>query len=406
MKGAWDWLGERKWFLLFIFVMYLTFAVVWWALWGDTEQIAGIEIPLDQVWEAAVVVYTCVSLKRVRFGTHAAKTFFDAPICNVRAGLSFVPFGICGLVRFSTNIFTLTIGSPREQPIERDGEGRLIKFKLDEKKDTNREFYDQSPYRTVSSTRSAAGIWDFRGEKDKDPFPPEDPLTHRVTADPQLSIVFRITDPSSFLTRVGEQARDIVPALSKTVRIAFQSHVGNRVLSSIIRDLDNTEGGNAILRAIVEKLVGDEEAKKRILKADPPGDVSTWPLSWGVDIITVGVEDHGLPLRVNQALADARSAGPQKDATKIKADGERYKLEHEGAGRAKATQALLEARAEGLKHLVEAMGTPEGKLAARLEVVKEALSGGGNKVNLIGGKFDDVIESLASIAADVLTKKS
>ena len=49
----------------------------------------------------------------------------------------------------------------------------------------------------------------------------------------------------------------------------------------------------------------------------------------------------------------------------------------------------------GLSKIAEVIGEEPGKIAAQLEAMQTALSQGENKLFLVGGKFADIIESLA-----------
>ena len=273
-----------------------------------------------------MIGYTLASLKVVKADQQAARTFFGRPINSVGSGLIFVPLGIYSLHFYTTNIITISIGGPREQPVERNADGKIIKFQLVSRKGQSgdRFLVSEEPLRIVTSSRSASINWSGRDQGNNDPFPKTDALAHRVAMDPLVIVQFKIVNPCQFLTEVGLEIKDILPPLAEITRTILQGYVGDKIPAYIIHQLEKEVP--QFLKYKLEQLLGDKEAKDRAKAAEK--DVSDWnPRPWGVDVSAVRISDPGLPFRVNEALAEARKAGPDKDATVIRAEGERQRME-------------------------------------------------------------------------------
>ncbi|MEK7650349.1 MAG: SPFH domain-containing protein [Patescibacteria group bacterium] len=376
------------WYRSVVVLLYITFVAVGIALWCfPIEIVKGKPFGLDVTFGFLVVCYTLASLRQVGEDEHAAKTFFGRPMQNVDSGLTFVPLFICRLVRFSTNLQTLVIGSPREHPTERDSDGKIKTFDFVPSRGT---LVSEEPLRITTASYTAAE-WKVDGnplsEDDvKKRFPREDALAGRSTIDPQIIVTFIVLDACKFVKAVGSKIELAVAPIAQAARGTLQAFCGKRDLSFIIHQLED-EAQKQLLRDL-EILVGDPDSLDPNSKKEP--------LHWGVDIRGVRISDIGLSYKVNNALSEARAAGARKETTITDAEANKKKFELEGEGAAKAAFLLLQAQARGSAKMAKIMKTDEGKLAAQLQAMKEALSKGDNKLFMVGGKFHDLMEILAS----------
>ena len=137
--------------------------------------------------------------------------------------------------------------------------------------------------------------------------------------------------------------------------------------------LQNMAGKTFVARALpkLEEMSIELKGKIEEFVVDPntPAYTTRPQDSWGLDVLLVHIKRIGTSKRVNVAIAD-------KGVAIYKAQGERVRLEEEGAGRAEAERILLFARKEGAQKLAELVGTPEGLLVLQLEALERGLKDG------------------------------
>ena len=158
LSKVWKWTKERKTFLIVVAILYILFAIILAILWENRTPIGNVAVPWDSFWLAAVIGYTLASLQTIRQDKQeqGVKTLFGKVLYNHTPGLSFTPLGICNLIRLPTTINVLLIGQARERPIERNEEGKIVKF--DRPAPPEGTLVDDTPMRITSSSYEAA-VW-------------------------------------------------------------------------------------------------------------------------------------------------------------------------------------------------------------------------------------------------------
>jgi len=385
MDSAFKWLVIATAGIYSIFVFLIIWMFSYWISLGPLGNLPLAILPL-----VVIIAYTSLSLKSIPADKLATILFFGDPAKQVSSGLKFVPYLIADVQIDTRNYIQLVFGTPTES---KEGETTSLK------EATGTDLYEvREPLRITASGWKGAyygekpkGMTKAKWEKLVNEYRKVDEyaaLGQTITIDPLLIARFRIESHPMFIKNIGS-VRKVNRQIIDTSEAGLQAFVGRRTISYIQRSLDEANGH---LTKRVEWLIGEPDAP-------PPGDKTEedrggW---WGIDLQSVQVKSLGLPRRVNEAIADAVRAVSEKERDFQRAEAEKRLKIREGEGVAKAQELLLAAKAKGYKKVAEALKADEAKLIAQLEAMQTALSTGDNKLFLVGGKFEDIVDSLSGI---------
>lgn len=383
---------DKAWGYLIVVTSAIYGLMLLLTIWFTTYSISlgplG-NLSLEIVPISLMLVYTFASIKSVSPDKLATILFLGDPVIQVGSGPKFVPFLIASIRIDTQNYIQIVFGTPIES---KEGLTQPIKDT-----DTGGDTYEvREPLRITASGYQSAYYGEKPASMKEEDWKKElkeleridsiDPLGQKLTVDPLLIARFKIINHPLFIKNIGS-VKNVNRQVIDTSETGLQAFAGRRTLAHIQRTLDVA---NDHLTERIEWLIGEPDAKTPTGKSD--ADRKGW---WGIDLESVQIKSLGLPKRVNKAIADAAQAVSRKDETVRNAEAEKQKRILEGQGAAKAQELLLKSRAVGLSKIAEVIGEEPGKIAAQLEAMQTALSQGENKLFLVGGKFADIIESLA-----------
>lgn len=286
------------------------------------------------------------SLRQIGPDRQGVLLFFGKPLRGLGAGLHFVPFLVCTL-RTETKLVIQEQYPDNPENVWKGDEASRPPGKM-------------PPIRVTHLGEDRA-----------------DPLSRRMTTEISLVVRFWIDDLVVFIQTIGslEEAKR---QIRDTVTAKAREELAQKTPAQTLAEWDKI---NDCLKKEVEKLVGN----------------------WGMRVEDVRLEDVDMGHTVNKALRDVTSASLEKETIKKRAEGEKYRLENEGAGQAKARQLLLEAEAKGTKALAEELGVAEGETLLALNLLREALKQG-NQVIISGN--DGLADILKMVKAVTATTKN
>lgn len=303
----------------------------------EMVDILGSSIRWNWGWALfyAHIAYTILSFRQVQAEEHAAVTFFGKAVMSVDSGLKFVPIGACSLRIFTKNIINLQVGLPQAPSesqkvyIPQLSPGELTKSTM------MRGSYEGF---RVNFASYESAVSQLKTDEQRRMFTRDDELNRRLTTDPLILVLFKISDPMQFVNVVGT-LENALGLIEKTVSVTLQEYCGKWTPAYV---LFNLAEANGLLKEATERLVWDPDAVKRLKPGEQPGE------PWGVDLLGVQIQSLGLPQRVNISIADARKAGFQRDRIITLADGKRQALAQVGRGKGEAKKAEMEGEADGL----------------------------------------------------------
>ena len=279
------------------------------------------------------------SIRKVGPRDVGVKIFLGRPIRpQVESGPTLVLWPLFDLVMFTKNIIQVELGSPsidkKDNPINLppvEDEGITIIRELE-------------PFRIT---------FGLPGNKKQD-----DPLSERLTTDPQMVVQVRIDDAVTFVQTIGN------------VR-SLERFIANVAKSELLTQAGQMTPSDAIERkADVSKKIADE-VEKAIAEKTKSSDPNR--PSWGVNFLSLLIKSFGFSYTVNKAIADNVAAGYEKKKTVVLAEGEEKKRTLEGSGTASAREAFLKAEAAGVNAIAEIAKTKEGQFVLRVQAGREAI---------------------------------
>lgn len=354
------------------------------------------------------VVYSLLALRTVKTDEIGLLTFFGAPVRQVESGLVFVPLPFCELIRESRKDVQLHFGAPL-----RDDNGNELDLDLYHDGESSEIFMSPSFNITYKADLASAKT---------------DGLAHRITTEPYLVLRYKIEpdpmdswryrgladalrskdfDPDKdyepcgftiFLQRAGSISK-ANKAIREVAQAEFQQWAGQNTLAYTYGNLGAV---NAHLTTQVERSIGVSDTRSsEQTDADMDDDNrSPGKLWWGVNLESCWVSNLGIPIAVRDSLDAAAAAVGKKQAVITRSEGKRQALINEGVGRAAAEQALLIARAKGVRALSRELKEEEGALAFQLIQLENALKDGDNSLNFIGSDVGALVKSILGGRAD------
>ncbi|MFZ2038649.1 MAG: SPFH domain-containing protein [Minisyncoccia bacterium] len=385
----WNWNENWKKFQLWTetnqFVMLVVFIIVnvILAIIGTVLIYTRCSIDSGNVWNyggilfGLQIIYTALSFKIVGTEELGALLVFERPVYEVRSGIVFVPWLICGLRRESRLTIQMQIpGEPEE---------------VDKSGDDNRGLIAGKKYLPIRVTTSSYEIVMKDSRFANDPALVEgDPLNNRMTLEPSAQIRFKIKDIIRFVQVIGS-LKEAQRQLRDTAEGSIQSEFGRRTPALILAHRDEI---SKILRVEIGKLVKDDTCTP---------DSNEW---WGIEIDTAQLLDIDINKKVNVALSLATAAKINKVTTVIDAEAAKEKKKQEGLGSkefkiaegegaAKARELILLAEAAGLAKLAEISKTPEGQLNLIVQQAKEMYQN--SQYSILPGNGEGLFGTVAGI---------
>lgn len=317
----------------------------------------------------ALVVILChlvANLRTVSEREQAISVLFGKILEPMESGLHFVPWPM-RMVKATKNSIKVDFGT-----LNVEDEGRAAKAN-----ESQSWFVMPEPIRmNWGDIKSSEGLSPEERKRFEN-----DPLAQRLTTDPHMYFIFRISNLSSLVSEAGglDEAMD---RIKDTCVTALQEQAGKTFVAKAIRDIDPLSDR---IRERVEDLVGDPQGQERLKK------LGKTTRSWGVDVYEVRIKDLGTPHRTNTAVADRASAIAVADGeatgVRLKAAGEEERLKRTADGKSYEIKTLAGAekkrlekegagRAAAFKARSEAVGTDQGPLLARLDALTTGLQYG------------------------------
>lgn len=342
---------------------------------------------------AAVVmglVYTILSIKVVDGSRYRGGViFFGNLLPNVvDSGPTIVPFLIGRLELLPRGIIQMELPDEPEKVwsgTDRDGHELPIPAQLPEgmKLPIRVTFEDDDPENDpLGPNRIIAP-----GSRDNDP------LRKRVVVKVVVIVRFIITDPLRFLQTFGSLSE----AKKQLEDMTIAETLAALQVGTYARALANMDGISRLITEAIRARITDSNGSEE---------------QWGFALRPVQIKNFSSGKELNVALqnistgradgvAEKVKAEGQAEATRIKARAEREKLEQEGAGRAKAEQLLLTAKAKGAKAMAKELGVKEGEVVLALQMLETGLKSG-NQLIISG---NNGLGDLVSMAKAVIAAK-
>lgn len=220
-----------------------------------------------------------------------------------------------------------------------------------------------------------------------------DPLRKRVVVKVVVIVRFIITNPLRFLQTFGSLSE----AKKQLEDMTIAETLAALQVGTYARALANMDGISRLITEAIRTRITDSNGSEE---------------QWGFALRPVQIKNFSSGKWLNVALqnistgradgvAEKVKAEGQAEATRIKARAEREKLEQEGAGRAKAEQLLLTAKAEGAKAMAKELGVKEGEVVLALQMLETGLKSG-NQLIISG---NNGLGDLVSMAKAVIAAK-
>lgn len=303
------------------------------------------------------ILHFCLSFKIVGPTELGAVLLFGKPIFQIHAGLAFVPFLICQIMREDGTTIK------KQFPAEPE----LVDKSGDDTKPVRPGFVKPIRVATVSYNMLSDDM------KKKIKGDTNDPLNKMLVVEPSVVVRFQIIDYLLFLKNIGSMEK-AVSQMRDTVDSVLNIEFPKRTPSLLVQDKDTIN--NEILNR-VEILVGDPDNKIAVAKKRK---------SWGIDVMDAQIAELDLSKGIHTSIRDIVNSELKKTATITQAEGEKEKktLEGEGekefatrkgAGDASARLAFLEAETKGLQGIADVAKTEAGKLAILTKATEQGLKG-------------------------------
>ena len=280
------------------------------------------------------------------FGTmdnayHGVKKVLGAPVKVVKPGLYHRLPGIAQVKKFPRKLVLLQMGTTPtdrfDQPVE----------------------YIQTSGEVILRRGSKLpGRVTFKAGEEKERR--DDPLHGRLTSDPEMIARYWVEDPIVFDYQIGSlEELDLV--IEGVAMPALQELCSVRTAAGALADIGKL---NAEITARIDDLVGESHTDD----LDKP--------YLGVRFGGIEIKSFGFSHPLNQAIAASNAAGFEKQKVVTAAEGEEKKLTLEGAGKASARGAYLQAEVIPLRAQAEVAKTPGGQFALHQQALIEGLKAG------------------------------
>lgn len=194
-----------------------------------------------------------------------------------------------------------------------------------------------------------------------------DALDNRITTSISIVCRYRIVDLKIFLASIGnkeqlrKQIRDIVVT---TTQIECSKETVGKNYSRLTEI-------NSKLKTAVETLTSN----------------------WGIQIITVLLQNIDLGGAINEALYNVPISIINKEVNKNNAQ----KIYYEGLAEADVYKALQYAKAEGYKKIAEELNIPEAKVLYQIDAITNVFQKGNNDFIFSGGEQGELFKMIATI---------
>jgi len=307
------------------------------------------------------VLYTIASLRTIGPTQLGARLLFGKPINALFPGLVFIPLGICQLRRETRLTIEDELPADPEHVFREElGKAEVIPPEL------VREGY-VPPIRITFSHPTEES---------------SDPLNARVTAEVVVVIRWRIVNFLQFLGVIGSR---------REARRQLQDVSINTIFPILTK------------KTAAEALAQLEEINKDLEKAlrDMVAGEGVEDRPWGAQLANAQIKlisfSHGL----NKEIEKVPEAKLERQATILKAEGEKEKRRLEGEGAGQAERALLKGRTGGLLAMKKALELPpEAVIGA--ETARAVTSNPGQKTVVVGTDGFKEIIGVAKAAGSVL----
>ncbi len=311
-------------------LLLMTISIRLWAYGSPGWSIVGAAtLALEIIW-------ICFSFGQVDADEVAGMFLFGAPLGDIGHGLYYAPKGIIKVRKFS--------GTHNQE--ELPGEPDKI-FRDEDKMPV--------PAGMVPPNRVKFG--------QPDPSDPEhailkdDPYHKAMVVEVVTIVDWKIKSATAFFKHFGtvENCRKI---LNDKAFAVYGDEFSRITPAKALRRLGETSQRiENSLRKEVSREIGPTKKRE----------------DTGISLTDAYVKPFGFSHTLNKAVVGVSIAEQTKLTTMRTAEGENYKRTQEGIGTAAAMQALLDARAIGLKKIADALGITEGFLILQMEMAQKAM---------------------------------
>lgn len=280
---------ERPVLFYSICTLFLVIMLAPWLFLGDPAEI---DPGRWWIYLAAVVglYWVFKSVRSIPIATQAAVDFYGIPLANLGSGPKFLPPGIVTLHPFTQEVLQKQEPGEPENVFKGDDSEALPEGKV-------------RPIRilTGAPVAGASGI-----------------LAIQMAIEVTFFYRYRILDPLTFLVNVNGQEQ-------------FEKQIRDTAERLLTEKVSQTPG----VEALISSIATIREDLEKLIKNKVKG--------WGVEIIEVGIPAPDISKILAKALLKVGEDRAAAGGVRALADAARYKLEQEGAGKASAERALIEA---------------------------------------------------------------
>ncbi len=340
---------------------------------------------------AATVAYAILSFKVINPDRQVLIVFLGKPLFEASGTMVFVPFLFGQVFDFPTTVQQIELPGEPEQifdesyPDEKDESGKIKKGK---EKPLPAELTPKGkPY--VRPIRVTFNDEDPSNEEEKELRPSKtsedirngekDPLRRRVTTTLSFVLPFQVIDPSNAFVTFGN-LEEIKRQLGD---YATSELVSLLQVGTLARANNNLDILGRMAKENLFKFLQDKHPTKK-------GGTK----EWGIHIYDLKLKPFGLGHDLNvkmQAIAESIALA---EARKNEGAGEKVYLTEQGAGKANARKALLQAEADGFAELGKLNAGAREVLA--IEAVRTGLANGNHVILGGSGSLQGLVAELAA----------
>lgn len=323
------------------------------ALWVPPVAFADWGFPLNPQWffYLLIAVYLLAGFRMVDTDEVAGADFFGEPVYQFDSGLKWFPWLILGFNKEPTTYVQA----------EFPGDADHVQW---------------SDEKTELAEGKVRPLYVVTGEKPATPGKPDD----RLPTDLQMNIgvaefvQFRLVKAHFFDLEVNIGDIDADKEIEIRRTITGGTDLTLKMLEAV-RQMRDTSG--AILLEVLGQLSLNEIRQyltliNKLLELRLQEKV----MDWGLELVDARITKTNAGHDFNEKLQNRGEAISVRDSTIIKAEGEKQRLILEGQGKASATQAELEATANGYQAIGEVVRLKKGREAMNGQVVAKLAEAG------------------------------